>query len=254
MYGVWAGGGRGLWAGPVSWLDRWFDWRLLRTWGARTVSFTARNHPQQVATRGALPTVDDRETPPELFDPLNERFGFTLDVAAAPHNAKCARFFTLQDDGLEQSWAGETVWCNPPYSDIRPWVAKAWTENVDARGIVMLLPANRTEQAWWQEWVEPYRDAETQVLVTEFMRGRQRFIQAGRDEIKPNERPPFGLVLLIWRSLTNGVDYGTLCERVACEHTFASHLSREGECDWCPCRQFLDPDYDDEPDARRPVA
>jgi phage N-6-adenine-methyltransferase len=163
------------------------------------VSYVARNHPQQVAARGPLGTVDDRETPPELFDPLNRRYGFTLDVAAAPHNAKAPRYFTLQDNGLEQSWAGESVWCNPPYSGIRPWVEKAWAEHRLTRWIVMLLPANRTEQAWWQDLVEPFRDIDFG-LRTEFIRGRQRFIQPGKSVIEANERPPFGLVLLIWRS------------------------------------------------------
>jgi phage N-6-adenine-methyltransferase len=161
------------------------------------VKFHARNHRQQVGRRGADPLVDDRATTPETFAPLHERFGFSIDVAASPHNAKLDRYFTFEQNGLEQSWAGERVWCNPPYSDIGPWIRKAWAE-VDAQVIVMLLPANRTEQVWWQEHVEPYRDRPGTVLRTEFLRGRLRFIAAGRTEVGPNERPPFGCVLLIW--------------------------------------------------------
>lgn len=117
--------------------------------------------------------------------------------AAAPHNAKTERYYTLQDNGLEKSWAGERVWCNPPYSDIRPWVQKAWDEWVGSQAIVMLLPANRTEQGWWQDLVEPRRDRRDDFRC-EFLRGRRRFIQQGRDTIEANERPPFGLCLLIW--------------------------------------------------------
>src|SRR5688572_7656964 len=63
------------------------------------VGFKAQNHVQQVNTRGASDEVDDRGTHPTDFDPLDARFGgFTLDVAAAPHNAKCARYFTRADD------------------------------------------------------------------------------------------------------------------------------------------------------------
>lgn len=120
------------------------------------VGFKGRNHPQQTGKRGANPKVDDRATPPELFDPLNERFRFTIDVAASAHNTKCERFYSIEDNGLEQSWAGERVWCNPPYSDIRPWVAKAWGSCAEL--VVMLVPANRTEQAWWQDLIEPFRD------------------------------------------------------------------------------------------------
>ena len=163
------------------------------------LGFRASNHPQQTAKRGASDEIDDRGTHPNDFGPLNERFGFTLDVAAAPHNAKCKRYFTRADDGLEQSWAGEMVWCNPPYSDIGAWVHKAHDEASTARGIVMLLPANRTEQGWWQDWVEPYRDRYYGLRVrVEFLRGRMRFIKAGQTDIGPNERPPFGCCLLIW--------------------------------------------------------
>lgn len=164
------------------------------------VGYRASNHPQQVGRRGALGQVDDRATHPDDFAAWNSRFGgFTLDVAAAAHNAKCARYFTIEQDGLTQSWAGERVWCNPPYSRIDHWVQKAWDEHVATQGIVMLLPANRTEQGWWQDLVEFRRDEPRSPLTVEFLRGRLRFIQAGRTEVGPNERPPFGCCLLIWK-------------------------------------------------------
>lgn len=53
--------------------------------------FRAKNHPQQ----GVNDEVDDRATTPEMFAKLSDRFGgFTIDVAAAPHNAKCERYYT----------------------------------------------------------------------------------------------------------------------------------------------------------------
>lgn len=159
------------------------------------VGFRAQNHPQQ-RTRD---DVDDRATTPEVFDTLSERFGgFTLDVAAAAHNTKCPRYFTREDDGLSKSWAGERVWCNPPYSAIEPWVLKAHLQSEVAPLIVMLLPANRTEQGWWQRAVEPYRDRPGARLRVEFLPGRIRFLKRGQNVIGPNERPPFGCCLLIW--------------------------------------------------------
>lgn len=158
------------------------------------VGFKAQNHPQQKAKDA----VDDRGTTPEMFGPLNDRFGFTLDVAAAAHNAKCERYFTREQDGLAQSWAGERVWCNPPYSNIASWVIKAWTESERADLIVMLLPANRTEQRWWQELVEPFRDARIRSLQVEFLAGRPRFIRPGVVIGPKGDRPPFGCCLLIW--------------------------------------------------------
>lgn len=162
------------------------------------VRFSATNHPQQVSSSGASDEIDDRATHPTDFAIFDSELGpFTLDVAAAAHNTKCARYFTIADDGLSQPWADELVWCNPPYSNIAAWVTKAWAEAPTALGIVMLLPANRTEQNWWQELVEPFRDTGGGLNVR-FLRGRLRFIKAGKREIGPNERPPFGVCLLIW--------------------------------------------------------
>lgn len=158
----------------------------------------AQNHPQQATVRD----VDDRATTLEDFGPLDRRFGgFTIDVAASAANTKCARFYDEAADGLTQSWAGERVWCNPPYShpNLDRWIRKAWAEHGAAECIVMLLPANRTEQAWWMELVEPYRDRPGSPLRTEFLAGRLRFLKPGRTVIGPNERPPFGCVLLIWQ-------------------------------------------------------
>lgn len=138
------------------------------------VGYKAGNHPQQVGRRGADPARDDRATTPEVFDPLHKRFRFTLDVAAAAHNAKCERYYTVDDDGLGQSWSGERVWCNPPYSNVGAWVEKAWAE------------FGRTCRCCAAE------------LVVLLVPGRLRFIQAGRTEVGPNERPPFGCCLLIW--------------------------------------------------------
>lgn len=45
-------------------------------------------------------------TPPEVFDPLNEEFNFTLDPCAEPETAKCERYFTVNDNGLYQDWGG----------------------------------------------------------------------------------------------------------------------------------------------------
>lgn len=162
------------------------------------LGYKAKNHRQQVLVAGPNKAVDDRTTTAETFDPLHARFGFTVDVAASTRNARLARFYTIEDDGLEQPWAGERVWCNPPYSDIGPWCEKAWAE--PSALVVMLLPANRTEQTWWQEYVEPYRDRPGSRLTSEFLRGRLRFIAHDKDEVGPNERPPFGCCLLIWET------------------------------------------------------
>lgn len=177
--------------------------------------FRATNHPQQTAKRGASDEVDDRGTDQAFFDATSARFGpFTLDAAAAPHNAKCERYFTREDDALQRTWGGR-VWCNPPYSDCGAWVQKAWDQwhggpialNPSIRlpyprpgieSIVMLLPANRVEQKWWQGLVEPFRDRPGSPLRVEFLPGRMRFDRPGWTPGPKGDRPPFGCCLLIW--------------------------------------------------------
>lgn len=159
------------------------------------MSFIARTHPQQ----GYREEVDDRGTTWDVFTPLHERFGFSVDVAASDHNAKLPRYYTRADDGLAQPWTGERVWCNPPYSTLRPWVEKAWREwDTGAELITLMLPANRTDQGWWRDLIEPARDAPGSPLITEYLPGRVRFLAQLDTKIKPNARPPFGIVLAIW--------------------------------------------------------
>jgi phage N-6-adenine-methyltransferase len=140
---------------------------------------------------------------------MHARFGFTLDVAASPENHKLPRYFDIATNGLEQPWTGERVWCNPPFSNLGAWAVKAWREASRASLIVLLVPANRTEQAWWHHSIEPFRDRPGSPLRVEFIRNRRRFIAAGNATVQANERPPFGVCLLIWEwtmglGLSNG--------------------------------------------------
>ena len=152
-----------------------------------------------------------------MFSPLQERFGFTVNAAASAANAKCPRFWTEADDGLAQSWAGERVWCNPPYSyptfPVLGWRRHGRMEEVGPDLIVMLVPANRTEQQWWQEHIEPYRDLPDSDLHVEFLPSRMRFL--AKTEVGPDQQPPFGCCLLIWeaREATISPRLGTRCGR-----------------------------------------
>lgn len=49
----------------------------------------------------------DWATPQAFFDALDAEFHFTLDPCASVGNAKCGKFYTIADNGLEQDWAGE---------------------------------------------------------------------------------------------------------------------------------------------------
>lgn len=158
------------------------------------VGFKAQNHPQQTAKD----EVDDRAIRMEDFEPLHKRFKFTIDAAASPTNARLPRYWTRDDDALSRSWAYERVWCNPPYSEIERWVKYAEVEHFVGLCplVVMLLPANRTEQGWWQSYVEPRRRGGS--IEVEFLPGRMRFERPNAVIGPKGDRPPFGCCLVIW--------------------------------------------------------
>jgi site-specific DNA-methyltransferase (adenine-specific) len=92
-------------------------------------------------------------TPPTFFATLDREFGFTLDACATPANAKCLKYFTLAEDGLQQPWQG-IVWCNPPYGrTIGLWLQKALAEVEcgHASVVVCLVPA-RPDTGWWNDY------------------------------------------------------------------------------------------------------
>lgn len=61
----------------------------------------------------------DRTTPPKFFAELNAKHSFTLDGAATAENALLPRFSTVENP---ISWHGERVFCNPPWSNIPPFL------------------------------------------------------------------------------------------------------------------------------------
>lgn len=127
---------------------------------------------------------DDRPTPDGFFAPLMEEFGFEIDVAASVQNTKCKRFYTVDDDGLAQSWAPGPVWCNPPYSEIGLWVQKAAQEQSNGVTSVLLVPAS-TDVAWFHDFVLPSAEIR-------FVRGRLKFGNT-------SNRAPFASLILIFR-------------------------------------------------------
>ena len=106
------------------------------------------------------------ETPQDLFDRLNALFDFELDVCATPENAKCARFYTKEDDAIVQPWAKRN-WMNPPYGkEIAAFCAKASEMGGGGARTVALLPA-RTDTQWFHDYCTPWH--------IQFLRGRLKF-------------------------------------------------------------------------------
>jgi site-specific DNA-methyltransferase (adenine-specific) len=96
------------------------------------------------------------QTPKFLFDKLNSVFQFTVDVACSSTNKLCDRGFCFDQgiNGLEESWAGQRVFCNPPFSEKGKWMEKAHKEVSDqCPVVVMILPTNSMDSKPWHEYV-----------------------------------------------------------------------------------------------------
>jgi phage N-6-adenine-methyltransferase len=65
----------------------------------------------------AVDSGNEWATPRWVVEQAAEAVGrpFDLDAAASAANAQAPRFFTRQENALEQEWAG-VVWLNPPFS------------------------------------------------------------------------------------------------------------------------------------------
>lgn len=113
-----------------------------------------------------------------------------LDVAACDEAHVCPKYFTKANSGLEREW-DRFWWCNPPWSDIRPWVEHAFRARAPG---LMLLPA-WTDRAWWQELIEPARDQARSSVFTRFL-PRAPFGSPGNPTAKGVEQPHFWTVLL----------------------------------------------------------
>ena len=80
-------------------------------------------------------------TPRVLFNKLNERWHFTMDGASELDNALLPKASTVE---YPLSWDSERVFCNPPWSNIRPFLDLSKT----AECAVFLVPA-RTNSRWF---------------------------------------------------------------------------------------------------------
>jgi phage N-6-adenine-methyltransferase len=128
-------------------------------------------------------------TPDALALALNQEFDFTIDVAAHVGNAKVDRFFDKDSDALAQSWAGERVFCNPPYGrDLGRWVEKAMHESQEHGAlVVMVLPA-RTSTIWFHRYCLPHAEVR-------FLKGRLSFTLGGSGR----SEAPFASMVVIFR-------------------------------------------------------
>lgn len=148
-------------------------------------------------------------TPQEFYDELNKEFNFELDPCATHENAKCALYYTKDDNGLEKSWRGMRVFMNPPYGrEIGLWMKKAWFESTLGSTVVCLVPA-RTDTIWWHSFVIA-TGAEVR-----FVKGRLKFGGS-------KNSAPFPSAVVVFdehRKRLNRGDKKAILEKLASWHT-----------------------------------
>ncbi len=125
------------------------------------------------SARTGVKQQDKWQTPPSVFNQLNDEFSFTLDAAAEPDTALCDHYFTHEDDALHQSWQGEVVYCNPPYSQLRQFAEKARQESGKGATVVMLVPARTDTKAFHESLASG---------EVRFIKGRLKFQQNGKEQ------------------------------------------------------------------------
>lgn len=113
---------------------------------------------------------EDWETPQDFFDALDREFHFDLDPCADDTNAKCADYYTKEQNGLLKDWGGRCVFCNPPYgrTSTGEWIKKCYEEAQKPGTVVVALIPARTDTKFFHEYI--YHKAEIR-----FIKGRLHF-------------------------------------------------------------------------------
>lgn len=128
------------------------------------------------------------QTPKQIFNKLNREFNFTMDVAASDENKLCKIYYGEKSNALCNYW-DKSNWCNPPYSNIMPWVEKSIKEHARGKTIVMLVPSD-TSVKWFKLAYESCNEVR---LIS----GRLSFVNSVTQ--RPVSGNNKGSVLFIWR-------------------------------------------------------
>ena len=173
---------------------------------------TFKGHPIGTTAKKKMPKQKPGQseqvvcTPDNFLAAVKQRLGiqqFTWDLAATRKNSVCGPewCYTEQDNALVQPWNllrnvitrepdgdhGDILrttterqwnWCNPPFSNLRAWVFKAWRESEDFGACTAMLVPASVGANWWKDYVEG------KAYVT-FLNGRLTF--KGHDKPYPKD-------------------------------------------------------------------
>ena len=96
------------------------------------------------------------ETPPDLFEFGCDYFDFepSLDLCATGFNKKCKLF--IKNNALEMDWRRDS-WLNPPYSNVKDWIRKAYYEHLKWNVSILALVFAKTDTKVWHECIPSWQ-------------------------------------------------------------------------------------------------
>ncbi|TMP23753.1 DNA N-6-adenine-methyltransferase [Pseudoalteromonas ruthenica] len=99
---------------------------------------------------------DFTRTPRWVFEAFNSMYQYDLDAAALECSALLPNYYTPKQDSLSRDWSSEnepkgkflSVWLNPPFSNIYPWVEKV-LEQQEKGVLTTLFVPHENRAKWW---------------------------------------------------------------------------------------------------------
>jgi len=97
---------------------------------------------------------DNWFTPPHILGAVSFALGgIELDPCChpgAPSHKMTERTYCLSDgdDGLQMPWDARSIFVNPPYSDVGPWLERCRIANNEGAGVIALVPTRPETKAW----------------------------------------------------------------------------------------------------------
>lgn len=119
-------------------------------------------------------------TPTEIIEAARKCLGvIELDpfsCAQANLTVKAERFFTQEDDGFDQSWAGKRVWCNHPFSrENNARIAKKVNWEYLNNATIVMITFAATSERWFQPLLK-YPQC--------FLHGRTNYLDKNGNKVK----------------------------------------------------------------------
>lgn len=123
-------------------------------------------------------------TPKALYDKLNSEFKFNYDPCPIDWDEE------KDKDGLLTNW-GTSTFCNPPYSNVKYWIAKSASEHKKGKNIVLLINSI-TDTIGFHEHIYNKKNVEIR-----FIKGRLKFTNPNNKKLTPNVKPS---MIIIFKS------------------------------------------------------